>query len=670
MSQSRNSTDTQALLQSMLQRLKLQPGREGQTYLHTTLPITAPSTWGQAGERGASNLQRVNNSPVNGFEFGTNGVPSKQLGISAVDGNIGQGIQQPFHGSEVDSGLISFPTQKDNIDDTGEKRVLGQATQPGITSTGTGQLFPVKSLKHADITSSERTDGERVSFGSSAMTRHTPSDKDAVTSMGQNQDLDRGFTPRVFVWSSKPTDANVDTGSQGDKVLHMGNGGFGDLAQSKGTQIVQTDQNTTNNSSRRKQRPSENRTRRWTQKIKERWRDRPGSFGKKGKEEEGREDQKSMQGTELLAAETLITTSIKEEERTPASLDSSDTSVTPPTHTEDSTSKGRMRSASDFEFGLGSFSLLEEIVTGQEWAKFLNPNLSVTSANQSPSEEHKIPAYPYDSSQSSVNNQWSFRGTEASPVSNFSMAQISPVPLLPVSMDLSEGRQQQIHREADQSEPMEDGQTQSDMQSRDSRLGQRLRPASFVQPADILNNSALKSRAHHNRKRQHQSAERLQTEKISDADRGGSLSSLSPSSSHVMEESGESGCDNVIPLYTLNSPPPPLSPSSFSPFAPAPRGVLKHSISQDSESSVEVVTKRRRVEENRRVRFSESVMTIEPPELDLDATDSEEDSGADEDSVIEQGCEVEQAVIEEVAPAARRPALPAWILALKRRKHR
>ncbi|XP_035525211.1 uncharacterized protein zgc:113229 isoform X2 [Morone saxatilis] len=676
MSQSRNSTDSQALLQSMLQRLKLQPGREGQTFLHTTLPITAPSTWGQAGETGASNLQKVNNSPVNGFEFGTNGVPSKQLGISAVDGNIDRGIQQPGHGTEVDSGLISFPTQKDNIDDTGEKRVLGQATQPGITSTGTGQLFPVKSLKHADITSFERTDGERVSFGSSPMTRHTPSDKDAVTSMGQNQDLDRGFTPRVFVWSSKPTDANVDTGSQGDKVLHMGNGGFGDLAQSKGTQIVQTDQNTTNNSFRRKQRPSENKTRRWTQKIKERWRDRPGSFGKKGKEEDGREDQKSKQGTELLAAETLITTSIKEEERTPASLDSSDTRVTPPTHTEDSTNEGRMRSTSDFEFGLGSFSLLEEIVTGQEWAKFLNPNLLVTSANQSPSEELKIPPNPYDSSQSpvkqqgGVNNQWSFRSTEASPISDFSMAQISPVPLLPVSMDLSEGRQQQVPRVADQSEPMEDGQTQSDMQSRDSRLGQRLRPVSFVQPADILNNSVLKSRAHQNRKRQHQSAKRLQTEKISDANRGGSISSLSPTSSHVMEESGESGRDNVIPLYTLNSPLPPLSPSSLSPFAPAPRGVLKHSISQDSESSVEVVTKRRRVEENRRVRFSESVMTIDPPELDLDATDSEEDSGADEDSVTEQGCEVEQAVIEEVAPAARRSALPAWILALKRRKHR
>ena len=73
----------------------------------------------------------------------------------------------------------------------------------------------------------------------------------------------------------------------------------------------------------------------------------------------------------------------------------------------------------------------------------------------------------------------------------------------------------------------------------------------------------------------------------------------------------------------------------------------------------------RRVEENRRVRFSEEVVTIAPQELDVDASDSEEESGEEEDSVIEE-CEVEQAAMEEVAQA-RRPALPAWIRALKRK---
>ncbi|XP_028444388.1 uncharacterized protein zgc:113229 [Perca flavescens] len=667
MSQSHNPKDNQALLQSMLQRLKLQPGKEGQAYLHTPVPTTTASTWWQDGKRGATNIQKVNSSPVNGFEFGSNGIPSKEFGISAADRNFGlKGgkIQQPGHGFEVDRGLISFPSQKDNIDgDTNEDRVLGQATQPGINLTGRGQLFPAESLKDADITSFERTDGVRVSLGSSAMTRHILSNKDAVTSMGQNQDQDL----QVCKWSLKPT--NVDTESQGNEVLHMENRGFGALAQSKDMQIVPT-----SSSSRRKQRSSENKTRRWTQKIKERWKDRPGSFGKKGKEEGGRVEQKSEQGTEissekqLLTAEHLINTPNKEEERTLPSLYSSDRSNAPPTYTEDANIEGKMRSSSDFEFGLGSFSLLEEIVTGQEWAKFINPNQSAYSANRRPSELKN----PHDSGQSylilnqqgGVNNQWSFRGTEPSPDLDFTMAQISPEAFQAVSMDVSEGKQaaaRDVHSEANQSEPMEHGHTR--------------RPPLFVKPENILDKLALKSRVHLNRKRQYQSAERrdemLQTEEIShgkEAYREGSISSLSLTSNQVMEATGESQHDNLMPLYIRNSNPPPLSPSTL--FAPAPRGVLKHSISQESQSSMGTVTKRRRVEVNRRVHFSEEVVAITPPELDPDATDSE-DSGAEEDSVIEQECEQEeeedeQAATKRVEAPTRRPALPAWILALKR----
>ncbi|XP_070692382.1 uncharacterized protein [Pempheris klunzingeri] len=667
MSQPHNPPDTQALLQSMLQRLKLQPGREGHAYLHTPVPITAE----------ISNLQKPNNSHVNGFEFGANGVPSKEFGISAADSNFG------LKGGKVGrDSLTSFPTQKDNIDgDTGENRVLGQASQPGITPTGTGQLFPAKSLKDADITSFEGTDGEMLSFGSSAMTGHISTNTDAVTSMGQNhnQYQKQGFRPKVYTWSLKPTDVNVETvSSVSSQVLQMGNGGYGALEQSKDIQIIQTDQKTTNSLSRRKQRPSENKTRRWTQKIKERWKDRSGSFGRKGREEGGGVDQK---GTEMShqnqrPAETLTKTSKKEEERTLTSLCSSGPCKTPPSHIEDGTSEEYMRSTSDFEFGLGSFSLLDEIVTGQEWAMFLNPNLSATSANQTPPVEPlsqtNLPPNPHNISQSPPmlnreggrNHQWSIRGTEASPVSDISMTQISPDAFQPVSM-----QQQCVHREADQSEPMEHGHTQSHRQAGES--GQHRRPPSFVQSAD---NSMLKSRVHLNRKRQHQSAERTeerpQTEKTSDE---GSVSSPSQTRGHVIQEAGESQHDSIMPLYILNSSPPPISPSSSSPFAPAPKGVLKHSISQDSESSMEIVTKRRRVEDNRRVRFSEEMVTIVPPEPDVDATDSEEDSGAEEDSVIEEECEVQQAAVQEVAPA-RRHALPAWILALKRRntgrKHR
>lgn len=258
MSQSQNPKDTQALLQSMLQRLKLQPGKEGQAYLHT--PVAA-STWGQDGERGASNLQKANNSPVNGF----NGISSKEL--AANFGLKGGEAQQAAH----DRGVISVPSQKDNIDGvTGEDRV------PAISPTGTGKLFPAQSLKDADITSFERTDGE--SFGSNSI----KDNNNAATSVGQNQD--QSFTPKVYAWALKPTDGNLDS--------HIGNGGF--EAQSKDVQVVSA-----NNSLRRKQqRLSESKTRKWTQKIKDRWRDRPGSFGKKGKEEEQRVEQKN-EGAEV-----------------------------------------------------------------------------------------------------------------------------------------------------------------------------------------------------------------------------------------------------------------------------------------------------------------------------------------------------------------------------------
>lgn len=668
MSQPHNSTDTQALVQSMLQRLKLQPGRESQSYLHSPAPVTTASTREQNGENGASSHQKVSSD----FTFGTNGIPSKQFGISAANSKFGlkgDKVQQPNHGSEMDRSLISSPSQKDTTD--GENRV-GQATQPGITPTGTGQLFPTKSLKDADITSFKRTDGEKVSFGSSAMTIHTPPNPDTVcTDQNQNQDL--GFTPRVYTWSLKST----DTGGQGNQVVHIGNGGLAGLNQN--AQVVLSSQSTTNSSSRRKPQSSENKTRRWTQKIKERWRDRPGSFGKKGKEDGGAAEQKNEQSTKISPPNqtstvgNLINASNKDVERSLSSLDSSGPIKT---HTEDSTD-AHVRTTSDFDFGLGSFSLLEEIVKGQEWAKFLNPNLSATSAYHTPPEEPlsqpKIQPNPRDSNQSpgilnpfgGGSNRWSFRSTESSPASVFSMTQTSSDAFSPVSMDVLEG-QQHAHREADQSEPMEDGHNQIGLQQR--------RTPSFTEPADNLHNSALKSRVSSNRKRHHQSAERsddrLQTEKIRDgevADRGGSISSLSPASSHAMDGTGESQHNDVIPLYSLNSP------SFPKPFAPAPRGVLKHSISRDSESSMETVSKRRRVEENRRVRFLEEVVAIEPPDLDLDATDSEDDSGAEEDSVTEQECDVGPAAMEEVAPA-RRPALPAWIQALKRRntgrKHR
>ncbi|KAM8910122.1 uncharacterized protein AB9W97_006666 [Spinachia spinachia] len=591
MSQANDPKDSQSLLQSMLQRLNLQ----AQEYRHTPAPTTL--SWGQNGERGAPILPRV-------------------FGISAAESTFGlrsREVQPPSHCCEVDKGLISSPSQKDNIEaDTGEKRVLGHATQPGIIPTGTRQLFPAESLKDADVTSFER-----AGSGSTAGTRHVPSNYSDVTGMGQR---------------------------------------FGDLTKSKEMQMVAT-----NSSSGGKQASCENKTKRWTQKIKERWRRRPGSFSSTGvgggltldlKNEHG--PQMSSQ-KQLFTALSVVKTANTLEERTLPSLDSSAASSLPPTRTENNANEGPVGSTSDVPFGLGSFSLLEEIVTGQKWARFLNPNQSAGTANQR-LPGLKIPSNLNDRGQTSlilyeqggVHNQRDFKGSETSSDSGFITAQTSPDAFQAVGMDVLEAKQ--VHSEADQPEAMEHGHT--------------CRPPLCAQPRDFLEYSGLRKRVQRSRKRPYHGGESLPMEGISngkEAHREGIISSLRLTSNHVMEETGEEQRSDPVPLYNLNSASPLL--------APAPRGVLKHSISQDSHSSMEIVIKRRRVEENRRVHFSEEVVAIAPPWLD--SHEDQEDSVTEEEvSVAEQESEEQQAAVEEVAAPARRAALPAWIQALKRRNTR
>lgn len=282
MSQSHNQTETQALLQSMLQRLKLQPGREG---LVCPSPVAITTA----------------NRPVNGFAFNTNSISKNVFGTSPLNNNFGVEIKQPGLDCEEDKGLLSYSSQKDGTDGgIVENRLLAQATQPGITPPGKGQLFPTVSLKNVGITSFERTYQEKQSFDGSAMTRHNPGNKDAVINIEQTQ----GFTPKTYVWSLRPDGANVDARSQQDKVLHIGNGGLGVWVPNQGKQILTTDQKPTSSISRNNQRP-ESKTRRWTQRIKERWRDRPGSFGKKAKVEAQKDDNENEKGTKVSNAMSL-----------------------------------------------------------------------------------------------------------------------------------------------------------------------------------------------------------------------------------------------------------------------------------------------------------------------------------------------------------------------------
>lgn len=133
------------------------------------------------------------------------------------------------------------------------------------------------------------------------------------------------------------------------------------------------------------------------------------------------------------------------------------------------------RSNDDFQFSFSSVSLLEEIVAGQEWAKFLNTASTVSSTNQKTPE--KTPSSPdvapkpshngpskFATHQTGVGNkQWSFRASEPPPVHND-----------PVNANFPDepARNSTAHREADQSEPMEQGQSQSYVQLKQSGLTQ------------------------------------------------------------------------------------------------------------------------------------------------------------------------------------------------------
>lgn len=264
MSQPQSSTDTQVLLQSMLQRLKIQQERDTQAFSHAALPAGAPSATGPAGEGDSAGIQSVSSSPVNGFGF-YNDTSPKDLRTFGV----GRNCSPPDQKYSTDAG-------------TGEKDSLVQVIQPGISPT-----VAAGSLKDASVTLLDRVtvlDGATAEKESSTLRT-----SDAGQNLGQIQD--QVFSPKVYSWSPKPTDERNGTGGPEHKVPVAE--GF---AQGQDLHAVQTDQNSANSLSRRKQRPSGNRARRWTQKIKEKWRDRPGSFGKRAKEEQ-REEQQTQRST-------------------------------------------------------------------------------------------------------------------------------------------------------------------------------------------------------------------------------------------------------------------------------------------------------------------------------------------------------------------------------------
>lgn len=256
MSQPQSSTDSNVLLQSMLQRLMIQQERGTQASPHTALPAGAASPTGRVGEAGATSFQNV--SPVNGFGL-YNGTSPKDLRTF--------GIGRKFSSPSADGGT---------------RGLLGQTIQAGLSPAATAG-----SLKDAGVTSLDGATAEVVSS--------TVRTSQAEQSLGQVPYV--VFTPKVYSWSQKPTHERNGAGGLEHKVQVVEHKGYEGFAQGKDSHSVLTNQNSTNSLPRRNQRPSGNRARRWTQKIKEKWRDRPGSFGKKAKEEPEEQQQTEQRTT-------------------------------------------------------------------------------------------------------------------------------------------------------------------------------------------------------------------------------------------------------------------------------------------------------------------------------------------------------------------------------------
>lgn len=231
----------------MLQRLKIQQGKDSETQQQLHVLNSAVSICAEGAVTEASSVQKLNTSPVDGYEFGTNRIHSKVLRISETDKCTslkGEVVRKTVLNWEVDKDHVSFPHAE------------------------TKQLFPATLSKDAEVTS-YRSNVETVSIGS--MTVSIP-----------EQTQSQGFQPKVFAWSSKPT---YVTGSPRYSVLPVENGEFGTFTPSKDTHTA-ADQTIERGGFSRKQQSMEKKTRRWTQKIKERWKDRPGSFSKKPKAEQ------------------------------------------------------------------------------------------------------------------------------------------------------------------------------------------------------------------------------------------------------------------------------------------------------------------------------------------------------------------------------------------------
>ncbi|XP_036424713.1 uncharacterized protein zgc:113229 [Colossoma macropomum] len=649
MAKSSAVSDTQALLQSMLQKLKLQNHSERNS---TPTQEQAPSPTIEL--NGGSSLE----STV--YQFGDS---SKQQGTSS---SIWTNLDNPWRLQSPDQPHLEQSTEG-----------ILATLAPDVISDGEMPRWERKQLK---ISHSKVSD-DSSSLSSFSTTENTLNSTDLSTP-----------SPTSSIPSRRTSEEHSD---------HSGvcSEGVGDIRKDSinvPDKIMRT--RTSRTSKKKWEDPGKKR---WTQKVKERWKERH----KKDRDGKQKQEPNDVAKNDHCPAPTKSsddnTTATLSEQNisdnsTIATLNEQNTIHPEPINNGlDEAPPSPLDHMSESIFSFGSFNLMEEIFAGKEWANFFQTSTcsqpespcitadktmeSPSSISQSPHREHTTGnLWDYQEASSQMNSE-SFQQdmdiTEQTRTSDFSLALSQTFEFLKDQSELFASNQTQS---------MDLGLSQSENDDQTKYQPQLLDPHRNYQQntAEASYHQLLSSEQNLNQSQQsdpnHTQPESVHKEFLPLLD----LSYLQPKDSSSLRKLGsrkrghctlrrgssdrggsETGevdewRDNA-PLYSLR-PAPSLSPASSI-------SSLQHSISQDSESSAstETVVKKRRLENTRRVRFAEEVIFLPPLVLSEDYDDGDDDYDNEEEG--EASDEDDDDVPEE--PQSR-PSVPNWIVALRTKTKR
>ncbi|XP_017547575.1 uncharacterized protein zgc:113229 [Pygocentrus nattereri] len=657
MAKSSAVSDTQSLLQSMLQKLKLQNHSERSS---TPTQEQAPSP--TVGLNGRSSLE----STV--YQFGD---PSKQQGTP------------PSVWTNLDSSWRLQLSNQPHLEQSIEG--IPATLEPDVISDSEIPRWNRKQLK---ISHSKVSD-DSSSLSSSSTTENTLNPTDLPTP-----------SPTSSILSQKTSEKHSD---------HSGvcSEGVGDIRKDSinvPDKIMRT--RTSRTSKRKWEDPGKKR---WTQKVKERWKERHK------KERDGKQKQESndmakndhcpapTKSSDDNTTATLYEQNISDNSTIVTLREQNTIHPEPINNGLDEAPPSPLDHMSESIFPFGTFNLMEEIFTGKEWASFFQtntgsqPEFTCITADKTTESLNTVSQSPYR--ERTTGNQWDYKEaadsnlrTPSSQMKSGSFQEDMDITEQPRTSDLSQtfeflkDKSELFASNQIQSMDLGLSQSENDEETKYQPQLQDLHQNYQLNTAEASYHQSLTSERNLNQSQQsdpnHTQPETVHEEFLplldlsylqpKDSSSPRKFGTLSRKRGHCMLQRGSSDRgrsetgeldewgDNA-PLNSLH-PAPSLSPaSSISSF--------QDSNCQDSESSasIETIIKKRRLENTRRVRFAEEVVFLPPLVLSEDYDDEDDNDDYDNEEEGEASDEDEDDVQEE--PQSR-SSVPNWIVALRTKAKR